>query len=44
MLHNDTLIMNIQIAQAVIDRLRVDEGSAANILQLSVVQHSSLSP
>lgn len=35
--HNDALVINIQIAQAVIDQIQVDEGSASNIIQLSVV-------
>ncbi|XP_021802282.1 uncharacterized protein LOC110746374 [Prunus avium] len=36
--HNDALVISIQIVQAVIERLYVDEGNATNILQLSVVQ------
>ncbi|XP_021828842.1 uncharacterized protein LOC110769214 [Prunus avium] len=35
--HNDALVICIQIEQAVIERVHVDEGSAANILQLSVI-------
>ncbi|CAL8996243.1 unnamed protein product, partial [Prunus brigantina] len=30
--HNDALVISIQIAQAMVDRIHVDEGSAANIL------------
>ncbi|XP_021819190.1 uncharacterized protein LOC110761107 [Prunus avium] len=33
--HNDALVVSIQIAQAMVDRIHVDEGSAANILQLT---------
>ncbi|CAL8992737.1 unnamed protein product, partial [Prunus brigantina] len=32
--HNDALVISIQIAQAMVDRIHADEGSAANILQL----------
>ncbi|XP_021808575.1 uncharacterized protein LOC110752269 [Prunus avium] len=42
--HNDTLVICIQIEQAVIERVHVDEGSAANILQLSVIQQMGLEP
>ncbi|CAL8122673.1 unnamed protein product [Prunus armeniaca] len=42
--HNDTLVICIRIEQAEIERVHVDEGSAANILQLSVVQHMRLEP
>ncbi|XP_020426613.1 uncharacterized protein LOC109950876 [Prunus persica] len=40
--HNDALVINIQIAQAMVDRVHADEGSAANILQLAVVQQMGL--
>ncbi|CAL8130623.1 unnamed protein product [Prunus armeniaca] len=40
--HNDALIISIQIAQAMVDRIHADEGSAANILQLAVIQHMGL--
>ncbi|CAL2234717.1 unnamed protein product [Prunus armeniaca] len=36
--HNDALVINIRNAQAMVDRIRADEGSAANILQLAVIQ------
>ncbi|XP_020410209.1 uncharacterized protein LOC109946514 [Prunus persica] len=36
--HNDALV----IAQAMIDRIHADEGSAANILQLAVIQQMGL--
>ncbi|CAL9000851.1 unnamed protein product, partial [Prunus brigantina] len=36
--HNDALVISIQIAQAMVDRIHADEGSAANILQLKVIQ------
>ncbi|KAI5313226.1 hypothetical protein L3X38_042400 [Prunus dulcis] len=36
--HNDALVINIQIAQAVSDRIYSNEGSVANILQLAVIQ------
>ncbi|XP_021807300.1 uncharacterized protein LOC110751173 [Prunus avium] len=42
--HNDALVIYIQIEQAVIERVHVDEGSAANILQLSVIQQMGLEP
>ncbi|XP_020424482.1 uncharacterized protein LOC109950331 [Prunus persica] len=40
--HNDALIISIQIAQAMVDRIHADEGSAANILQLAVIQQMGL--
>ncbi|CAL8169023.1 unnamed protein product [Prunus armeniaca] len=40
--HNDALVINIQIAQAMVDRIHADEGSAANILQLTVIQQMGL--
>ncbi|XP_034208290.1 uncharacterized protein LOC117621854 [Prunus dulcis] len=42
--HHDALVICIQIEQAVIERIHVDEGSAANILQLSVIQQMGLDP
>ncbi|CAL2241650.1 unnamed protein product [Prunus armeniaca] len=42
--HNDALVIYIRIEQVEIERVHVDEGSAANILQLSVVQHMGLEP
>ncbi|CAL8163982.1 unnamed protein product [Prunus armeniaca] len=30
--HNDALVISIQIAQAMVDRIHADEGSAANIM------------
>ncbi|WP_236550169.1 hypothetical protein, partial [Enterococcus faecalis] len=42
--HNDTLAICIQIEQAVIEQVQVNEGSAANILQLSVIQQMGLEP
>ncbi|CAL8996408.1 unnamed protein product, partial [Prunus brigantina] len=42
--HNDALVICIQIEQAVIERVHVDEGSAANILQLSVIQQMGFEP
>ncbi|XP_020426493.1 uncharacterized protein LOC109950786 [Prunus persica] len=42
--HNDALVICIQIEQAVIEQVHVDEGSAANILQLSVIQQMGLEP
>ena len=42
--HNDALVISIQIERAVIERVHVDEGSAANILQLSVIQQMGLEP
>lgn len=38
MQHNDALIINIQIAQVMVDRIHADKGSAVNILQLAVIQ------
>ncbi|XP_008245239.2 PREDICTED: probable leucine-rich repeat receptor-like protein kinase At5g49770 [Prunus mume] len=40
--HNDALVVSIQIAQAMVDRIHADEGSAANILQLAVIQQMGL--
>ncbi|XP_020426530.1 uncharacterized protein LOC109950809 [Prunus persica] len=40
--HNDALVISIQITQAMVDRVHADEGSAANILQLAVVQQMGL--
>ncbi|CAL8168199.1 unnamed protein product [Prunus armeniaca] len=40
--HNDALVISIQIAQAMVDRIHVDEGSAANIQQLAVIQQMGL--
>ncbi|CAL2249551.1 unnamed protein product [Prunus armeniaca] len=42
--HNDPLVICIQIEQAIIERVHVDEGSAANILQLSVIQQMGFEP
>ncbi|CAL2246253.1 unnamed protein product [Prunus armeniaca] len=42
--HNDALVICIQIEQAVIERVHVDEDIAANILQLSVIQQMRLEP
>ncbi|XP_020410177.1 uncharacterized protein LOC109946503 [Prunus persica] len=42
--HNDALVICIQIKQVVIERVHVDEGCAANILQLSVIQQMGLEP
>ncbi|XP_020412762.1 uncharacterized protein K02A2.6-like [Prunus persica] len=42
--HNNALVICIQIEQAVIERVHVNESSAANILQLSVIQHMGLEP
>ncbi|XP_034217338.1 uncharacterized protein LOC117628900 [Prunus dulcis] len=36
--HNDAHVISIQIAQAMVDGIHADEGSAANILQLAVIQ------
>ncbi|CAL9019377.1 unnamed protein product [Prunus brigantina] len=40
--HNDALVISIQIGQAMVDRIHADEGSAANILQLAVIQQMGL--
>ncbi|CAL2252161.1 unnamed protein product [Prunus armeniaca] len=40
--HNDALVISIQIAQAMVDRIHADDGSAANILQLTVIQQMGL--
>ncbi|CAL8124074.1 unnamed protein product [Prunus armeniaca] len=40
--HNDAFIISIQIAQAMVDRIHADKGSAANILRLAVIQQMSL--
>ncbi|CAL8077622.1 unnamed protein product [Prunus armeniaca] len=36
--HNDALVITIQIAQAIVDRIHTDEDNAVNILQLVVIQ------
>ncbi|CAL2271134.1 unnamed protein product [Prunus armeniaca] len=40
--HNDALVISIQIIKAMIDQIHADEGSAANILQLVVIQQMGL--
>ncbi|CAL2276513.1 unnamed protein product [Prunus armeniaca] len=40
--HNDALVISIQIAQAMVDRIYADEGSTANILQLAVIHQIGL--
>ncbi|XP_021800706.1 uncharacterized protein LOC110744967 [Prunus avium] len=40
--HNDALIISIQISQVMVDRIHADKGSAANILQLAVIQQMGL--
>ncbi|XP_034200621.1 uncharacterized protein LOC117615615 [Prunus dulcis] len=40
--HNDAFVISIQIAQAMVDRIYADECSAANILQLVVIQQMGL--
>ncbi|CAL8993005.1 unnamed protein product [Prunus brigantina] len=40
--HNDALVISIQIARAMVDRIHADKGSAANILQLAVIQQMGL--
>ncbi|XP_008239121.1 PREDICTED: uncharacterized protein LOC103337729 [Prunus mume] len=40
--HNDALVIIIQIAQAMVNRIHADEGSATNILQLAVIQQMGL--
>ncbi|CAL8174057.1 unnamed protein product [Prunus armeniaca] len=40
--HNDALVISIQIAQAMVDRIYADEGSTANILQLAVIHQMGL--
>ncbi|CAL8119117.1 unnamed protein product [Prunus armeniaca] len=40
--HNDALVISIRIAQAMVDRIHAEEGSAANILQLAVIQQMGL--
>ncbi|CAL9029510.1 unnamed protein product [Prunus brigantina] len=40
--HNDALVISIQITRAMVDRIHADEGSAANILQLAVIQQMGL--
>ncbi|KAI5323206.1 hypothetical protein L3X38_032278 [Prunus dulcis] len=37
--HNDAFVIIIQVVQAMVDRIDVDEGIVVNILQLLVVQH-----
>lgn len=44
LLHNDALVICIQIEQAVFERVHVDEGIPVNILQLSVIQQMRLEP
>ncbi|CAL2257053.1 unnamed protein product [Prunus armeniaca] len=40
--HNDALVINIQIAKAMVDQIHADEGSATNILQLAIIQQMGL--
>lgn len=39
---NDTLVICIQIGQAVIERIHIDKGNGTNTLQLSVIQQMGL--
>ncbi|XP_021829532.1 uncharacterized protein LOC110769801 [Prunus avium] len=40
--HNEALVINIQITQAMVDRIHADEGSTSNILQLAIIQQMGL--
>ncbi|KAM1040669.1 hypothetical protein ACFX2C_029929 [Malus domestica] len=35
--HDDALVVSVQLAHAIVDRMKVDNGSAINLLQLSVM-------
>ncbi|XP_068331473.1 uncharacterized protein [Pyrus communis] len=40
--HDDALVVSIQLAHAIVDRMMVDNGSAVNLLQLLVIQKMDL--
>ncbi|XP_028964727.1 uncharacterized protein [Malus domestica] len=40
--HDDALVVSVQLANAIINRMMVDNGSAVNLLQLSIIQKMSL--
>ena len=40
--HDDALVVSVQIAHAIIDRMMVDNRSAVNLLQFSVIQKMGL--
>ncbi|KAM2860028.1 hypothetical protein COP2_025373 [Malus domestica] len=40
--HDDALVVSVQLAYAIVDRIMVDNGSAVNLLQLSVIQKMGL--
>ena len=40
--HDDALVIYVQIAHAIVNRMMVDNGSAVNLLQLSVIQKMGL--
>ena len=40
--HDDALVISVQIAHAIVDRMMADNGSAVNLLQLSVIQKMGL--
>ncbi|XP_070667581.1 uncharacterized protein [Malus domestica] len=40
--HDDALVVSVQLAHAIVDRMMVDNGSAVNLLQLSVIQKMGL--
>ena len=40
--HDDALVVSVQIAHAMVDRMMVDNGSAVNLLQFSVIQKMGL--
>ncbi|XP_009349097.2 uncharacterized protein LOC103940664 [Pyrus x bretschneideri] len=41
-LHDNALVVPVQLANVIIDRMMVDNGSAVNLLQLSVIQKMGL--
>ncbi|XP_070672161.1 uncharacterized protein [Malus domestica] len=40
--HDDILVVSVQLAYAIVDRMMVDNGSVVNLLQLSVIQKMGL--
>ncbi|KAM1640047.1 hypothetical protein ACFXTN_009253 [Malus domestica] len=40
--HNDALVVSVQLAHAIVDKMMVDNENAINLLQLSVIQKMGL--
>ncbi|CAN6543549.1 unnamed protein product [Malus baccata var. baccata] len=40
--HDDALVISVQLAHSIVDRVMMDNGSSINLLQLSIIQKMSL--